>query len=175
MEIISRKEAKEKGLLHYFTGIPCIHGHIARRRVNDRNCAECDKLHKTLYRYRHPERSKEIKKVGYYKYRDRHLATRKKYVQNNKAKVNALAKAYKVRKKNRIPIWVDKNHMWLIKEVYELAQIRTKESGYSWHVDHIIPLQGELVSGLHVIENLQVIPGIENIKKKNKYEIDNAE
>ena len=77
-------------------------------------------------------------------------------------------------KKNRIPKWVDKDHMWLIKEVYELAQIRTKEFGFPWHVDHIIPLQGELVSGLHVIENLQVLPGVENIKKKNKYEIDHA-
>ena len=59
--------------------------------------------------------------------------------------------------------------MWLIKEVYELAQLRTKLFGFSWHVDHIIPLKGKLVSGLHVIENLQVIPGIENIIKKNSY------
>ena len=174
MEIISRKEAKEKGLLYYFTGIICIHGHIARRRVNDRNCAGCDKLHKDLYRARHPEKSREIKKAGYYKYRDKHLAKRKRYVEKNRAKVNALAKAYKVRKKNRIPIWVDKAHMWLIKEVYELAQIRTKQFGYPWHVDHIIPLQGDLVSGLHVIKNLRVIPGVDNIKKKNKYEIENA-
>jgi hypothetical protein len=64
--------------------------------------------------------------------------------------------------------------MQMIKEVYELAQIRTKHFGFPWHVDHIVPIQGKLVSGLHVIENLQVIPGIENIKKKNKFEIDYA-
>lgn len=174
MEIISRKEAKEKGVTHYFTGVPCIHGHIARRRVNDRNCAECDKLHKNIYRYRHPEKTREIKKANYYKYRDKHLAKRKRYVEKNRASVNALAKAYKVRKKNRIPVWVDKEHMGLIKEVYKLAQIKTKQFGYTWHVDHIIPLQGELVSGLHVIENLQVIPGADNMKKKNKYEIENG-
>ena len=174
MDIIIRSEAKALGLTHYFTGKPCKHGHIARRRVNDRNCAGCDKLHKDLFRVRHPEQSREIKKAGYYKYRDKHLAKRKRYVENNRAKVNALAKAYKIRKKNRIPIWVDKEHMWLIKEVYELAQLRSKHFGYSWHVDHIIPLQGELVSGLHVIENLRVIPAVENIKKKNKFEIDNG-
>lgn len=174
MDIVSRKEAKEKGLTHYFTGIPCIHGHIARRRVNDRNCSECDKLHKNIYRYKYPEKTREIKKANYYKHRDKHLAKRKRYVEKNRAKVNALAKAYKVRKKNRIPMWVDKKHMWLIKEAYELAALRTKQFGYSWHVDHVIPLQGELVSGLHVIENLRVIPGVDNIKKKNKYEIEHG-
>lgn len=174
MDIVSRKEAKEKGLTHYFTGTPCIHGHIARRRVNDRNCAECDKLHKNIYRYKYPEKTREIKKANYYKHRDKHLAKRKRYVEKNRAKVNALAKAYKVRKKNRIPMWVDKKHMWLIKEAYELAALRTKQFGYSWHVDHVIPLQGELVSGLHVIENLRVIPGVDNIKKKNKYEIEHG-
>mgnify|MGYP006273025981 CR=1 FL=1 len=174
MDIISRQEAKEQGLAHYFTGKPCVHGHIAVRRVNDRCCRGCDKLHKKLYKTRHPEKYSAKKKASYERNKHKHLAQKKVYRQTNKAKVNALGKAYKVRKKNRIPKWVDKDHMWLIKEVYELAQIRTEQFGFPWHVDHIIPLQGELVSGLHVIENLQVIPGVENIKKKNKYEIDHA-
>jgi len=40
-EIISRKEAKEKGLRFYFTGVPCCHGHLAKRFVNNGNCADC--------------------------------------------------------------------------------------------------------------------------------------
>lgn len=40
---------------------------------------------------------------------------------------------------------------------------------FSWHVDHVIPLQGEMVSGLHVATNLQVIPWIANVSKANKY------
>ena len=40
-----------------------------------------------------------------------------------------------------------------------------------WHVDHIIPLQGKNVSGLHVFSNLRVIPGEENVKKSNKYHV----
>lgn len=174
MEIIKRSEAKALGLTHYFTGIACKHGHIDRRRVNDRNCAGCDKLHRKIYETNHYKKYRNKKRASYQRNKEKHLAQKKLYRQANKAKVNALAKAYKVRKKNRVPKWVDKDHMWLIKEVYELAQTRTKHFGFPWHVDHIIPLQGELVSGLHVIENLQVIPGIENIKKKNKFEIDDA-
>lgn len=43
--------------------------------------------------------------------------------------------------------------------------------GPDFHVDHKIPMQGELVSGLHVLENLQIITKEENLKKSNKYEV----
>jgi hypothetical protein len=70
-----------------------------------------------------------------------------------------------------MPKWVDSEELWLIKEVYDLAALRTKLFGFSWHVDHIVPLQGALVSGLHTIGNLQVIPGVENMSKSNKFEL----
>lgn len=92
----------------------------------------------------------------------------------HKARVLATKAKYRASKRNKTPIWVNKEHLWLIKQAYELAILRTKQFGFSWHVDHIIPLNGVNVSGLHVIKNIQVIPAAENLLKNNKYEIEHA-
>lgn len=133
------------------------------------SCKLCVSVVKKAYRAKNKEVLAEKKKQDYQLNKDRYLDQKKQYRQANKGKINALVAARKKHIKRAIPKWVDKDHMWLIKEAYELAQLKTKLFGFSWHVDHIIPLQGKTVSGLHVIENLQVIPGIENIIKKNKY------
>ena len=93
---------------------------------------------------------------------------------SRQTRVLATKAKYRASKRNKTPIWVDKEHLWLIKQAYELAILRTKQFGFIWHVDHIIPLNGVNVSGLHVIENIQVIPAAENLLKNNKYEIDYA-
>ena len=69
----------------------------------------------------------------------------------------------------RIPKWLTPDDIWLIKQAYSLARLRTKMFGFQWHVDHVIPLQGKFVSGLHVPTNLQVIPWNENVSKANKF------
>jgi hypothetical protein len=98
------------------------------------------------------------------------IKTRKKiYAQNNKNIINAAVAKRKAAKLQRIPKWTSELDVWMIKEIYDLAMLRTKLTGVVWHVDHIIPLQGEIVSGLHTPFNMQVIPAIENIKKGNTY------
>jgi hypothetical protein len=70
----------------------------------------------------------------------------------------------------RTPKWVDPEHAWFIQEAYSLMQLRTAVTGIQWHVDHVVPLHGKHVSGLHVIQNLCVIPARHNLVKGNSYE-----
>ena len=64
------------------------------------------------------------------------------------------------------PAWAND---FFIREAYHLAKLRTLATGYPWHVDHIVPLKSDLVCGLHVEHNLQVIPASENVRKQNFY------
>lgn len=69
------------------------------------------------------------------------------------------------------PRWLDNLQLLSIRELYFFAQKVSVETGVLHHVDHIVPLKGEFVCGLHVPWNLQVIPAVENIKKSNKHKV----
>jgi hypothetical protein len=71
------------------------------------------------------------------------------------------ATKHMVAKRNQMPSWADEQK---IKDIYA-----NRPSGY--HVDHILPLQGKLVCGLHVENNLQYLTSKENFSKHNKYEV----
>lgn len=102
---------------------------------------------------------KAVRKAAIEKYE----STEKGYL----SKYNSTAKR-RASRIQRTPKWLTEDDLWIIKEIYKLAADRTKLHGFSWHVDHILPLQGKEVSGLHIPANLQVIPWMDNIKKHNK-------
>ena len=100
--------------------------------------------------------------------------TKKKYVESNRSYINSYAAARKVAKINRTAKWLTKFDKLKISCMYSVASMLTRENKEAWHVDHIIPLQGKKVSGLHVPSNIQVIRGEENMAKHNKFEVSYA-
>jgi hypothetical protein len=73
----------------------------------------------------------------------------------------------RARKLQRTPKWADLKR---IEEIYKVSKQMQRDLGVRMAVDHVIPLKGEAVSGLHVHENLRIIPFIENCQKYNSYQ-----
>lgn len=64
------------------------------------------------------------------------------------------------------PMWADPVK---IREWYFAATVAERDTGFAWHVDHIVPLNNPLVCGLHCEANLQLLPGAMNVEKSNRY------
>ena len=163
MELLKRKDALAEGKLHYFTGKACKNGHVALRRAVNGCCTDCEK----------EKNNSEFRKKYMSKYASENREKIRKiasdWQKNNKGKVNANTALRHTAKMQRTPVWLSKHDKLHIKCLYQVAAMRTRESGHAWHVDHIIPLQGENVCGLHVPNNLQVIPAYDNVSKGNRY------
>lgn len=94
-------------------------------------------------------------------------AAGKKWRQSNPGKVVALAARRRATKINATPPWADYEK---IDAVYLEARSKTALSGIPHHVDHIVPLRGKHVCGLHVHWNLQILTATENCRKHNKFD-----
>ena len=86
----------------------------------------------------------------------------------NRAEVNAKATQYRAAKFKATPLWLTQTHKDQIELFYDASTRLIAELGVRFEVDHIIPLQGKDVCGLHVPWNLQVIPMVENRSKNNR-------
>jgi len=93
-------------------------------------------------------------------------------------KVSILPSKYKRRRdaiKNATPCWVTKEHISKInklKKIVKSLNLTYKADKIQFSLDHIIPLRGERVCGLHIIDNLQILPNSANLHKGNNFEID---
>lgn len=146
-------------------------------------CKVCVSAYRRAIRAANIERDRSYSRKYKNKNREFILQRNKEYVLANPEKRKATMKAYRqanpekdlesTRRRQaaallRTPKWLSVNDVWMMQEAYKLARLRTKITGFSWHVDHVLPLQGKTVSGLHTPYNLQVIPAKQNLVKANK-------
>lgn len=192
VHIISRDKAKELGMKRYFTGKPCKRGGIGERHVSVKRC-QCDlcrehgkesmkkynqenreSLREYSRKYRKENRDSILEARRKY-YREHWEATRdaarapgRKYYRKNKHIFAAnLARRRAAKIQRTLMDDCELTHL-VESEAYSLASERKEQTGFDWHVDHLIPLRGDYVSGLHHWSNLQVIPASLNLSKGNR-------
>lgn len=156
-----------------------------RRRLDGYHeyCKNCRKA-----QYLRRDKSSAVKRSAqrYATKREECLAQMKKYYESTKQQKQQYGKDHYVKNKalylanstlrkahvkQATPIWFNDDHAFVIREAYRLAILREKMTGIKWDVDHIIPIKGKLVRGLHVMENIAVIPRKLNNAKRARYEI----
>lgn len=125
-----------------------------------------------LWKEKNKEKLNQIEAVYREQNREKLRAIAKRWRQNNKGKKNADTARRFAAKMQRTPKWLTDEEKRRIVCYYQVAQMRNECSDTEWHVDHIIPLRGETVCGLHVPWNLRVIPAFDNISKSNRFETD---
>jgi hypothetical protein len=136
------------------------------RKSNEKNKARIQ-----AYRKAYAEENREQLRVKNALNRDKRLETQRKYLKANPGHAAAYVAKRNAAKLQRTPAWLTEFDLLKIKCLYQLAAMRNRESDRKWHVDHIIPLQGVFVSGLHVPDNLRVIPAVDNRRKSNLHEV----
>ena len=184
----TRAEAKATGAKYYFTGEPCKHGHTAPRKTKGA-CVECLKVEweqgnttraEYFRQYNHSDAGVDAKQRYYEKNRVHVIARaqarpaaekqayKSKYKQSNPDLYKTLTSFRRRRFRDATPPWLTRKQKSEIRQLYQIAITMTQTTGERYVVDHIIPLQGETVCGLHVPWNLRVTTQEENLKKSNK-------
>ena len=184
----TREEAKKTGSKYYFTGQPCKHGHIAIRKTKGA-CVECLKVEwaesnikraEYFKQYNRREEVKDKKNEWYEANKEqvmdaaktRPIEVKREYQktwkERNTTWVRADTKARRRKHREATPSWLTTKEKVEIRQLYQIAITMSKTTGEQYVVDHIIPLRGEDVCGLHVPWNLRVITQEENLKKSNK-------
>lgn len=121
-----------------------------------RKCRRCGNLSRSIYKT--PD-----EKLAAARRRARECNRR------NPARIKANKIRYESQLKRATPAWLTKEDWKAMNAFYEEAKRLTLETGLRHEVDHIIPLFGKSVSGLHVPSNLQVLTQADNVSKSNRY------
>jgi 5-methylcytosine-specific restriction endonuclease McrA len=184
----TRAEAKATGAAHYFTGEPCKHGHIAPRKTKGA-CIEClriewvrsNEARAGYFRAYNQSESGQTAKERYYAKNkaaviaraqarppEEKRAYKQRYKEANPDLYNTLTSLRRRRFRDATPPWLSRKQKLEIRQLYQIAITMSRTTGEQYVVDHIMPIQGEDVCGLHVPWNLRVITQEENLAKSNK-------
>lgn len=146
-------------------------------------CKSCRNQYSKVYAASNPEKVKTWRKTGrarnkksiaerHRRYKeankDKFRDYARKHYENNKEKHTEKSVLRKTRRELAKPSWLTKENLEEIEYFYWLALDLKISTGLEYHVDHIIPLRGKTVCGLHVPWNLQILSREDNLKKGNK-------
>lgn len=179
-----RATAKATGAKYYYTGQPCVRGHVTIRKTKG-SCVECMKEDWALDNKKRSEKPKsEASKAAGKRYYEKNREAvkaranarpknevtqyKRKYKEANPELYKALVSVRKRRHRAATPKWVTPEQKLAMRQLYLQAMELTKLTGERYVVDHIVPLISDEVCGLHVPWNLRVITQEENLKKSNK-------
>ena len=184
----TRKEAQDSGAKYYFTGEPCKHGHVAPRKTKGA-CVECMKIEwqqaaekraDYFREYNKSEAGQQAKRKYYEANKENVIARaqarpdedkrryKKTHKVNNPDMYKEMTSLRRRRFRDATPKWLTENQKMEIRLKYRLAIELSRATGERHAVDHIIPLHGESVCGLHVPWNLQVLTQKDNLAKYNR-------
>lgn len=114
------------------------------------------------YRNQNLERCRQ--RVREYRKGEEYKERRRKIYQENPWIERLRTAMYRATKLQATPSWSDEIE---VQRVYRRAAEMSKEGGARYHVDHIVPLQSDLVCGMHCPHNLQILTESENCRKSN--------
>lgn len=124
----------------------------------------------SIYYQENKDKIKENFREYYIKTRNRRRELGKIHYEENKSFYLAYSKIRKATIKRSCPNSLSEDDYDQIKQIYLKCKEISDSTGILHHVDHIVPLNGKTVCGLHVPWNLQILTAEENLRKSNKYE-----
>jgi hypothetical protein len=149
----------------YDTGKPCSRGHLSPRYAGNQTCVMCSQEDRKIADQKRAERLQTDPTFAVRR-RAQKATSNRGYCKRNRDLKNAAWAKWRADRIQRTPKWAD---LKKIRAVYNASTRVSRVTGIQHHVDHVIPLKGKLVSGLHIAENLRVLPGPENLAKGSKF------
>jgi hypothetical protein len=135
-----------------------------------RKTYKSQKIYNKKRYWENPKKSRELKRAWELKNTD-HIKKYKTHYRKKEPLKHRVWDALKsTKRKQRVPSWLSNEHKKEIEKFYWLAKDLRAVTGEEYQVDHIVPLLGKRVCGLHVPWNLQVLPADLNNKKNNRWE-----